>query len=82
MNEKKYFADEVMMNIVCNEIETATTDAALRGGRPPDGSILDLPHTGARTMLKIKQIWTTLRHTTHGGSQPGKEDGSHADLLK
>ena len=52
--------DEATINIACEEIATSTLDAALSGGVPPARSIFDLPYTGSRTMLNIKNTWITL----------------------
>ena len=43
-----------MMNIVCNDIAINTTGAALSGGEPPPGPIMELPYEGSHAMLWIK----------------------------
>ena len=54
-------ADKALMNIACDDIATATNAAVLSGSSSPAGPILDLPYAGALAMLKIKQIWITLK---------------------
>ena len=53
--KSKAMADEAMMNIICDDIATETTAAALRGEAPPPEPVMELPYVGSRAMLRIGQ---------------------------
>ena len=52
----KGMTDEAMMNIICDDIATNTTAAALRGDSPPPQPVMELPYTGSRAMLRLL-VW-------------------------
>ena len=58
---KKRLANEVMMNIACDEIATATTDATLSGGAPqPDPYLIYHMHEHAQ--CPYEEYMITLRN--------------------
>ena len=51
-----------MMNIICDKLAGATTQAALAGGNAQGRVLLDLPYAGSKVMLKIKNTYITSRY--------------------
>ena len=79
MKNKKRLANEGMTIITCDETARATTGAALGGGRPPDGPILDLPYAGACAMLKLSKLGS---HRDINRLSTGKRGRSPCGLLQ
>ena len=52
-----------MINIVCDDIATNTTEAVLSGGGSPSGpTIMELPYEGSGAMLRIEQTWIISKY--------------------
>ena len=56
-------SDEATMNIVCDKLAGATTQAALAGGSARGRVLLDLPYTGSKVMLKIRKTYIMSRYS-------------------
>ena len=69
-NQEKKLADEVMMNIACDEIMTDTTAAALMGEAPYPDTVMELLYAGSRACYILKK-----------GNIQSTEDWADADLL-
>ena len=55
----KRISDEAMKNLIFDKLAGATTQAALAGGSARGRVLLDLPYTGSKAMLKMRNTYIT-----------------------